>query len=411
MSTGPRVLGVLVLALLLVASASRGGAAQGTPSAAGELRVAERRPIDLDGRRILGLAPDGRRLAAYGATELCVPDARTLAEERCAALPDGAIQWDAAVWSPDGERLAFTENSAITFVDSDLWVLEAKTGRLTNLTDDGFEGGLPLFDDEHPDPIPVDLLPAWTPDGRALAFVRGAVRDGDWRGTTILRLGLDGGEPEEIRQVTRLLPIAVYFGMRWTPDGARLLYSVAKPEQDDPENGVWIVDADGENPRRLAGTTDPERGSPTVLDVANDRALLFYPILAGRFGPTGESLHALIDLDTGDLEPIEVPTSVVGDADAPAIPQLVAFSPDGDRLLYTLGHLDPPGPIVVVDPDGAHRPVVDDLPALLGHWGRGLDWAADGTVYVANGPTAGTLLRLDGEGATRAASATEPPDA
>ena len=55
--------------------------------------------------------------------------------------------------------------------DSDLWVMDAQTGALTNLTDDGFDAGI-LLPKEVRIRLFVDLAPAWTPDGQAITFSR-----------------------------------------------------------------------------------------------------------------------------------------------------------------------------------------------------------------------------------------------
>ena len=418
----PCVLGIVPLAALLLAPGA-GRAAQDATPATGELRIVDRQPIALGGHRVLGLSPDGRWLAAYEAEELCVYDTATLAESRCALLPDASIHWEAAAWSPDSQRIALTQHAAVTFVDSDVLVVEIETGEITKLTDDGFEGVIPLFDeDADPAPVHVDILPAWAPDGRSLAFVRSTVRDGEWLGTTILRVDLDGGEPEEIHAVTRDVPLAVYFGMTWTPDGERLLYTVAKPETQNPDNGLWIVEASGEHARQLVGPfapteandtdaddSSPARGYPVLVEVSvrGDRALVFDPV-AIQLGAASGPLYALVDLTSGELQPVEIPSP---DPDVPdPLEQAggVTFSPDGSRLLYALRLLDPPDQLVLIEPDGTHRRLAEGVPALALFYGRGLDWAANGTVFAADGPTFGTLLRLEGEGATRSEPTLDP---
>ncbi len=56
-------------------------------------------------------------------------------------------------WSPDGSRIAFIRG---TFVDADIFVMNAAGGRATQLT-----AGPTL-----------DIFPAWSPDGSRLAFVK-----------------------------------------------------------------------------------------------------------------------------------------------------------------------------------------------------------------------------------------------
>ncbi len=58
----------------------------------------------------------------------------------------------APAWSPDGRRLAFVATEGVTV---DLYVLDLVGGNLTQLTADAF----------------VESSPAWTPDGNAIGFV------------------------------------------------------------------------------------------------------------------------------------------------------------------------------------------------------------------------------------------------
>jgi hypothetical protein len=60
----------------------------------------------------------------------------------CSDLDDRGISLEdrTVVWSPDSTTIAFSENAFVTFVDGDLWTMDATTGELVNLTDDGFDG-------------------------------------------------------------------------------------------------------------------------------------------------------------------------------------------------------------------------------------------------------------------------------
>ncbi len=63
-----------------------------------------------------------------------------------------------------------------------------------------------------------DVMPRWSPDGRRLAFLRAAERDGRPEPSQVYLLDLNGGEP---RAATALPDGVATFG--WSPDGRRLV--------------------------------------------------------------------------------------------------------------------------------------------------------------------------------------------
>jgi Tol biopolymer transport system component len=359
------------------------------------LRVTEERPIALAGSQILSLSPDGRRLAARKDKALCLYDAATLVEQHCAELPNGQFDSRGVAWSPDSTRIALTEDLYRLMVESDLWVLDATTGALTNLTDDGATGSVLKPKTTGADPQ-FDAAPAWSPDGKTLIFARTpASRDR----TAIYRVDAAGGEAQRVWTVTTHGPFVLFYGLRWSLDGRHILYNVAHPEADNSRNGVWIVDQDGRNSRQLARATDKDLGYPMLIDVTarGDRALIWY-YLASQLYVTkpNASYFALLDLDTGAIEPLKQAGS---DKLEYLSPQNAIFSPDGSKLLYSYRDADLTARLVVRDLSGGPEQVLLSQPGKgigASDFGQGLNWSADNTVYAATGPGAGQLLRLAG---------------
>ena len=406
-----------VLALLGVAGPVRGG-----QPPASELRVAQQRAIEVPDTRLISLSPDGRWLAAakpagaYGRGQLCVYAVDGLAEQACGDLSvlDAGLRLEDVVWSPDGTRLAFAEDTFKFFRDGDLWVMDAATGAIDNVGDDGFAGeDLPIFGDDPSDAtIYLDVNPAWTPDGRSLAFSRTTLRDGEFRGNEVVVVDLDGGAPRRLVRVTNDEPGVVYLGMRWAPDGQRLYYSLNHADAENPRNGIWVVDADGRNNRQVLATTDPELGPPSVVQVSprGDRLLAFYPIAASQYAAPTSPLYALVDVRSGVATPL---TLQGADDQELAYLSLATISPDGSKLLVTSRLADGNARVYARDLDADEAELLArDVPGAVGvALGLGLTWATDGTVFVPNGASlsGGTLLRLEGGAATPPAPVFEPP--
>ena len=86
-----------------------------------------------------------------------------------------------------------------------------------------------------------DSAPAWSPDGRRIAFES----DGE-----LYLMDADGAN------VQRLTNNTVYEeGPAWSPDGTRLAYSSAPTNTD---NDIWTMAVDGTDQRRLTNSPQPE---------------------------------------------------------------------------------------------------------------------------------------------------------
>ncbi len=310
-------------------------------------------------------------------------------------VKDGASD---PVWSPDGARLAFTERAFETLVDGDLWVMDAMTGEVTNLDDDAFSGDLPVDDAPHDAPVSVPVTPAFAPDGGTVAFSRSLVVDGAWAGNEIAVVPVEGGTPRRLVRVTDQEPGVVYYGMRWAPDGDRLFYAVHDPDRANPDNGIWVVDADGRNARHVLGMTDPDLGPPSIAEVSprGDALLAFYPIGAMRFSSIGIDAYALVDAASGAVDPV---TLQGPDVPERAFVALATFSPDGSKLLYTARLPGPDNQVLVRDIEGGEEVrLAEGLPGVIGvAFGIGPTWATNGTIFIPAGGTlsTGTLLVVD----------------
>jgi Tol biopolymer transport system component/DNA-binding winged helix-turn-helix (wHTH) protein len=227
-------------------------------------------------------------------------------------------------WSPDGRSLAVVDRSSpgerLGIFDLDIvsGVKKRLTSRYAN----------------------SDIQPAFSPDGRTLAFNRTLLPDGPF--VHVLPLG--AGEPR------KLAPTSFPRGrVAWLPDGAQILFAAVPVA---PEGGgqlrpspsgragalLWRVPAGG-------GQTSLLAGSENAVDVAvsADGHRLVYS--QGTIDPDIWRL----DLRRGPATE-EEPTRFIASTRIDANPR---FSPDGERVAFTSersGQLE----IWVVDGQGRH---------------------------------------------------------
>lgn len=234
---------------------------------------------------------------AGGVSQLYVLSMSGGEPRRLTALPRGA---GAAVWAPDGARIAFcspvgtseeegearriprprvitraqykADGQGYTFDRRhQVFALTLADGRTTQLTRE---------DTEH-------AGPAWSPDGRRLAFVRARPGAADYSLFDLWCMDADGGR---LRQLSREIGRAV--APAWSPDGAWIA-CLGHDEQEagfgDPIARVWLVPSAGGPPRRLTAAYDraavlarPPETSPPPLWSPDSRSVMFLAADAGR---------------------------------------------------------------------------------------------------------------------------------
>src|SRR5512143_4078165 len=124
--------------------------------------------------------------------------------------------------SPDGSRVAFVRvwvNQKADRYDTALWIVPTSGGPSRQLT-----AG------------PRDANPRWSPDGKNLAFVRSAEKEGRPQPPQIYLLSLQGGEARPLTDLPRGAG-----GFEWSPDGKTIAFSSTddgkkEKEKPNPEN-------------------------------------------------------------------------------------------------------------------------------------------------------------------------------
>ena len=149
-------------------------------------------------------------------------------------------------WAPDGTRLAVTTRGGET---EPLYEYDLATGHSTQLFD-------------CTDPCLGDDEPAYSPDGRRIAFIRalGPFLD---TGPSDCSLWVGVRATGKVRRLTDNEGCDREYYPRWSPDGTRLTYHRELPRPDGSmRTAVYVVGADGSgetrltNPGRVAGSPD-----------------------------------------------------------------------------------------------------------------------------------------------------------
>lgn len=135
-------------------------------------------------------------------------------------------------WSPDGRFIAYHSSRR-----GGVWVVPAR-------------GGVPK------QVAPSGSHPAWSPDGSRIAYQTDEHMDvnpsafGAQSGSTIWIVNEDGSNAREITRAGQ--PIGGHAAPAWSPDGKRIAFSVFEGGMN---NGVWLVALDAQQPTLLAQRT------------------------------------------------------------------------------------------------------------------------------------------------------------
>jgi|GEM_PF-245123 len=277
---------------------------------------------------------------------------------------------------------------------SEIFGIRADGTRPVNLSDDPWEESLVDGDG-----------PAWSPDGRRIAFAshRGEAVD-------IYVMDVDGANPVNLTRHP-----AFDSSPSWSPDGLRIAFTsdrdLPEPFSGDPDNpslfgsagrvltdaDIYVMDADGSNVVRLTDAPGLDQFSAW----SPDGARIAFTSSRNRNSETGEP-----DLDIYVMDADG--SNVVRLTDTPGRDGFPAWSPAGDKIAFWSERDGGNCEIYVMDADGSnpvnltHHPSCDLTPSwspdgkriAFSSWRAGLQifaMDADGSnpIQLTEGPRAG----------------------
>ncbi len=304
-------------------------------------------------------SPDGRfiaflrKLTTTRIALMLIPQrggrARALAEFDDSSNTGTTLDGPYVAWTPDSNWIVALMPEA----GSGLWALylfSVETGENRKLTNPPSEIG------HHGN----DTAPAFSPDGRILAFARvtGLVSD-----LCLLRLG-EGyrpqGEPERVPSEN---PYSI--GVAWTPDGSEIVFSsgVRISSFESVNHGLWRVVAPGSaKPRRLPLASENAR-APAI---SRDGKRLAYVV------KRNDTNIWRVDLQDPDRKP-GMPVQLISSTRQENSP---AFSPDGKRIAFQ-SERSGTNEIWLCDSDGANPQQLTSFGGSVKDF-SGIKWSPDG---------------------------------
>jgi Tol biopolymer transport system component len=245
-------------------------------------------------------SPDGKSLAYVGVNDgIGQVFTRSVNSSVPAQITRSGATCSDPFWSSDGTRIYYRAKAS-------LWSVGAAGGAPQLV--------VPNISAMH-DPASI------SPDGKTLAFFR---PEGSL--DTLYLLSLANGNPEAYKRPPFPASFRFSDGVRFSPDGTKLLAAVVPAIGVDSHQELWIIPFPNGTPRRVPLKVQIRTGfrGMSVNWTSDNRHCLF----STEQTPGAGSHVYLVDTDSGEIQPI---TTGTGEESEPAV------SPDGARIAFTSG--------------------------------------------------------------------------
>lgn len=249
------------------------------------------------------------------------------------AVSSRPVMGSRPVWTPDGAAIAVVRGNAEG--GSDIWLISADgSGDEHKLVGGSAE----------------TRSPSVSPDGKQLAYISGEAGALD-----VWVVAIDGGEPRRLTENTNPLD-EPRWTPRWSPDGRWIAY-VSSRSGERNNDDLWLVSADGSQHRQLT----------TGLMVNTD----------GHWSPDGTRLAVVANTENEHWygDDADVWSVIAGEGPSTRLTPAgghswrlegagLAWSPDGGTI-YALSHRNGDRNITAVPADGGVRTAVTNLTGIV----------------------------------------------
>jgi Tol biopolymer transport system component len=327
-----------VLLAVAACSHSVSGKATSKPDVA-KLKVTATKPVSLpDSAHPMQLSPDGTHVAYTANGQVCVANidgSHQVCPKEKSVVPDQT----SFAWSPDGSKIALTDDFYRDMLEPDIWVMDTRTGALTDLTDDG----VARWNFAKPNPkAQLDLFPNWSTDGKTIRFTRQT--GGDQKTVDLESIPAGGGTPTKLGSISPG-PTPYDNSVAFSPDGSTVAWSTG--EQAPYQAHIRRVS--GGSTKTL--TADKGADYNLLSFSADGKYLLMDSQIAYSNYTSVGGKPLVVNIGSGDTSQVasnataSYPTWFAG-SDAIAFVQLQPKDPANSQLR------------VVADPDGKSRTVL-----------------------------------------------------
>ena len=237
-----------------------------------------------------------------------------------------------AVWSPDGEKLAFVRGTPEGGGD-DIWVMDADGRNPKQLTRPAVTAeGVPV----------LDMAPAWSPDGKRIVFV--STRDGGEM--EIYVMDADGRNQ---KRLTRTDPFVVDHTPSFSPDGRHIVFTSNRVGAANTE--IFRMRADGSRVQRLTRTADGVEDSAPEYSPDGKRI-----VFSSTRGGGAQDLYTMA-ADGSGVRRLGGEPGITDDV-------FGHWTSDGEQVLFQTFGTEIEGPprdsVWIVDADGTDRRRISD---------------------------------------------------